>query len=99
MKGRVYVVVEGEWASGDVGGCLLLDTGEVPWSHMSSSKTWLTRDLTIGFADRRAELERRYPDGYETVLIDTDGVIPDDVKARNAAWVSTGGADRKVSER
>jgi len=85
-KPTVYVVIESEWKSGDVGGCLLLDTGEVKWSHMSSSRGWLQRDLTVGFTDRRTELERLYPNGYEVVVVDGDGQIPDDVIARNKAW-------------
>lgn len=85
-QGTVYVCPQSTWGSGDVAGCLLLDTGEVPWSHMSSSMGWLTRDLTSGFTDRREELERRYPDGYEVIVAEADGDIPAEVLARNKAW-------------
>ena len=84
--GTVYVVVHTKWLSGDVGGSLLLDTGEVLFDHLSSGVEWLTRDLTCGFADRRGELERRYPNGYKVVVICGDDDIPADVVARNAEW-------------
>lgn len=70
-RGTVYVVVTAQWNS-DIAGCLLLDSGEVKWEHMSSGQGWLVRDLTSGFADRRAELERIYPNGYDVVLVGRD---------------------------
>lgn len=85
-RGTVYVVIDCQFGSGDVGGSLLLDTGEVKWGHLSSGLGWLQRDLTVGFTDRRVELERLYPNGYDVVVVDGDGQIPDDVIARNKAW-------------
>ena len=82
----VYVVVQSSWGGSDLGGCLLLATGEVLWSHISSSPWWLQRDLTNGFTDRRERLEALYPDGYDVVYVDGEGVIPEDVLAANAAW-------------
>lgn len=86
----VYVVVQGQFGQfGGLGGCLLLDTGEVLWDHISSDLTWLTHDLTSGFSDRRIELEHRYPDGYEVVVAVQKGDVPDDVLARNAEWLAS----------
>lgn len=87
-KPTVYVIPEGKWSTGDVSGCLLLPTGEVIAQHISSSEAWLVRDLTTSFADRRTDLEQRYPDGYEIVVVHAAADIPDDVKAANEAWAA-----------
>lgn len=97
-RGTVYVIVQSEWKSGDVGGSLLLDTGEVPWGHMSSSRGWLQRDLTNGFGDRRARLEALYPNGYDVVLVDADDELPADVLARNKAWGEARDAEKAEVE-
>lgn len=50
----------------DVQGVLIDHEGEALWSHHSSDRTWLERDLTQ--ATLRAEvLRERYPDGYHLV--------------------------------
>jgi len=96
-RGTVYVVPEYQMSSGDVGGCLLRDNGEVPWSHMSSSVSWLQRDLTNGFADRREQLNAWYPNGYDVVVV-TEGVeIPADVLERNRLVSLPGERSRQLS--
>jgi hypothetical protein len=84
----IYVVEQAKFSSGDVSGCLLLDTGEVLWGHLSSGRGWLERDLTNGFTDRRERLGALYPGGYRVVYVDADGIIPPEVMARNAAWAA-----------
>lgn len=83
-KPTVYVCVTGSNGH-DVAGTLLLDSGEAPWGHMSSSREWLRLDLTENFG-RREELERRYPDGYEVQVLDIEDEIPADVMARHQEW-------------
>lgn len=82
----VYVAVNTRYGSGDVTGSLVLEDGEGLWGHFSSHTEWLIRDLTIQFPDRREELLRRFPDGYQIVLADRVGIIPDEVWAANQAW-------------
>lgn len=81
----VYVVVQSRWGD-DYGGCLLLESGEILWEHVSSSVAWLERDLTDGFRDRREQLAARFPDGYVVVVADADGIVPAAVIAANRAW-------------
>ncbi len=99
MKGTVYVVVEGRWPGGDASGSLLLDFGEVLWSHLSSSLSWLKSDLTTGFVDRRVHLADRYPDGYDVVVVDIGDEIPEDVLARNGAWRAETDAEEPSDDR
>lgn len=82
----VYIVVHTKWSGGDVSGTLLLGTGVGKWGHLSSSIDWLVRDLTIQFGDRREELAELYPNGYQIVVADREGVIPDEVMERNRIW-------------
>lgn len=74
-----------------------MESGEVLWDHISSGKEWLIRDLTNGFADRREALEQRFPDGYDVIYADADGIIPADVLARNQAWAEA--EKKKVDDR
>jgi hypothetical protein len=92
----VYVVPHAQWSTGDISGCLLLESGEVLWSHISSSMGWLQRDLTSGFGDRREELERRYPDGYNVVVAEKEGDVPAEVQERNKAWASEKSGSKEV---
>ena len=73
---RVYVVALGRFGGADYAG-VSCDKDRVWFQHMSSSLWYLKSDCTTGFPDRRAELEKAYPDGFETVLIDlADGGSP-----------------------
>lgn len=92
MSAKVYVVIQAEWPSGDVAGCLLHEAGDVTHSHMSSSRGWLVRDLTVNFG-RHAELEARYPDGYEVVTVGDGDGLPLEVLDANVAW-RKGGDDQ-----
>jgi len=82
----VYVVIQGEWSTGDVAGALLTEGGEALWGHMSSSVGWLQRDLTNGFSDRRDELDRRYPGGYRVVVSEGWDKVPGPVQHAHKAW-------------
>lgn len=82
---KVYAVPQASWKTGDISGSLLLDNGEVPWSHISSGEHWLLNDLTTSFRDRAERLLELYPDGYDVVWVDGDGQIPDEVLTRNEA--------------
>lgn len=81
MKPTVYVVVIAEWGD-DLSGTLIVPDASSPdgwralWAHLSSSIEWLRSDLTIGFGDRRFELARRFPDGYDVDVVALDDVIP-----------------------
>lgn len=70
----VYVVVTARHPSGDVAGASF--TKDRMWfSHMSSSDSWLLRDCTGGFSDRKKQLDDAYgEDGWEAVLVDTKQV-------------------------
>lgn len=92
VRPTVYVVVTGRWEGGDVSGALVLPTGEAPFGHTSSSLDWLRRDLTSGFRDRREDLEHRFPDGYDVVVIDKDDELPADVAEANKRWYGAGTA-------
>jgi hypothetical protein len=87
VRPKVYVAVTmrssqpTEWGPGDVAGVLLLESGEPLWSHYSSSLGFLRGDLTTTFADRRLELERRFPDGYDVVILDLDDEPPAELLA------------------
>lgn len=96
-QSTVYVVVQSSWG-GNLGGCLLLTTGEVLWNHISSCPEWLQIDLTNGFKDRRERLETLYPDGYDVVYVDGEGVIPEEVMAANAAWKAAESAQETCAE-
>lgn len=80
MNPSIYVVVTGRLGHGDVAGVLVVD-GKPLWSHLSSSVTYLKRDLTDGFGDRKEELERRFPDGYNVEVFDLPegDKLPDDI--------------------
>ena len=69
-KPKVYIVVLGHSALGDIDGVLVTVEDGPLWSHMSSDIEWLRNDLTTTFTDRKATLEAKYPDGYDVVLID-----------------------------
>lgn len=73
---KVYVAPFGRWGSEDIAGGLVTETGEVLWEHISSNTDWLRHDLTET-ARRRADLEARYPDGYEVVEVEHWRKLPD----------------------
>ena len=72
-KPKVYVVVTGRFGGpddgGDVAGSLMHADGSITASHCSSNLSWLQRDLTVGFKDRREALEARYPDGFDVEVV------------------------------
>lgn len=87
-RGTVYVIPQTTWASGDIGGCLLHEEGDVTNSHLSSSLRFLVGDLTITFKDRREALEARYPHGYDVVVCGEGVDIPQDVLDANKEWAA-----------
>jgi len=78
--------VTGPQQHGDRPGCLVDGTtGEVIYQHFSSSKCWALQDVTTSFG-RKYELERRYPEGYRVVELDSWNDAPEDVRQRNDEW-------------
>lgn len=73
---RLYIFITYRLGT-DVGGTLYDHEGEPLWSHLSSSVEWLKVDLVGGFTSRREDLAKRYPDGYEVVLVNRDIDNPD----------------------
>jgi hypothetical protein len=75
---KVYIVAgrREDAYTGDLGGALHTADGELLWSHVSSTTGWLRRDLTTGFTDRKRDLERRYPDGYDVVWLAPGDPLP-----------------------
>lgn len=50
MSTTLYVIEQVKWpATGDIGGVLMTADGEAIHSHVSSSSSWLFRDLTVNF--------------------------------------------------
>jgi hypothetical protein len=71
VKPTVYVIVAGHPFGGrDLAGMSMTADGEVLYQHVSSNENWLRSDVTDGFADRKAALAERYPDGFEVEMID-----------------------------
>jgi hypothetical protein len=80
VKGVVYIILTGGFPdSTDIAGTLYTAEKGPLWSHVSSSLSWLQRDLTVGFGDRRAQLDEMFPDGYDTVLVERDDQVPPEV--------------------
>jgi hypothetical protein len=71
---QLFIVVTGDWG-GDLQG-VLCSPDEALWQHISSNEDWLARDLTVGFSHRRAELEKRYPDGYDVEFVPPGQPVP-----------------------
>lgn len=77
---KLYVVALGRFGADDISGVLITGNGEGIHQHVSSSIGWLVADLTSHFG-RKAELEQRYPDGYEIVTIDLGDDLPSEIAA------------------
>lgn len=77
MTTKLYVVEQSKWPSGDIGGCLMTAAGDVIYSHMSSSSSWLLRDLTVNFG-RAKELEVRFGE-YEVIQVHLGSDLPDEI--------------------
>lgn len=77
MNTKLYVVEQSKWPTGDIGGCLMTAAGEAIYSHMSSSSSWLLRDLTVNFG-RNKELEVRFGE-YEVVQVRLGSDLPEEI--------------------
>jgi hypothetical protein len=80
---------------GDLAGALLAPTGEVLFSHVSSSIGWLQSDLTNNFG-RRDKLDAKYPQGW-TVSVYYRDPAPAELIAANAAFYETKGSDGEAT--
>lgn len=77
MTTNVYVVVTGSFGSDVAGVSVAAD--RLWFQHVSSSTWFLERDTTDGFADRKAQLDAAYPDGWTAVLVEVGAPLPDEV--------------------
>ena len=73
----VYVVETSRWGTDICGVSVTAD--RVWFSHVSSSPSYLRRDTTDGWPDRRLELEAAYPDGYKVVYVTGDDELPAEI--------------------
>lgn len=88
------VVVTGNYGSDLLGG-LFAPTGEVLYSHVSSSIGWLKADLTNNFG-RRAELDAKYPQGW-TVSVYNDNPPPDALIKANITFYANKETDGEAT--
>lgn len=75
-KARLYVVPIGRLGDDYAG--VLASAGKVWWQHVSSSTSWLARDLTSG-TERVAELAAAFPDGYDLVVLEAGAELPPEI--------------------
>lgn len=65
----VYVVPTGRLSIGDYAGV-----------SMTADRVWfLERDTTVGFKDRREQLEAAYLDGFEIVMVEPGQDLPPEI--------------------
>lgn len=68
---KIFIFVQTEFGSGDVGGMAIAEDGTPITGHLSSSKAWLRWDMGLTTKNYHDLYEKHYPDGYELVdLID-----------------------------
>lgn len=85
---RTLYAVVGPPEDGDRAAALVDgETGECIYSHISSSRWWAEQDVTKSFG-RDYELQARYPDGYEVVVLDSWTAAPAEVRQRNDLWAA-----------
>ena len=75
---KVYVVATGRWRSGDIVG-VSVTADRIWFQHVSSSLSWLKRDTTDGWSDRKHQLQQAYPDGYEVIVVGPDDALPPEI--------------------
>lgn len=89
---ELHICIAGAFGS-DVTGSLLTKDGEVLWSHLSSSVSWLRRDLTTGFAHRAAALRERYGDATDehvaALAEHAPGAMPVWLQRANLRWAES----------
>lgn len=74
----VYVVPTGRLSIGDYAG-VSMTADRVWFQHVSSNLWFLERDTTVGFRDRREQLEAAYPDGFEIVMVEPGQDLPAEI--------------------
>lgn len=86
MAKTLYAVMikSAQWP-GDYVCCLVEDTGEVLYRHISSSTTWGRQDLEGGLK-RKHNVTARFPDGYEIVEATAWSDVPEAVRDANKGW-------------
>lgn len=70
-KPKIFVIMGGKWANGDVIGSALAEDGHVLAGHLSSGPAWLRHDMGLAGDWKHEKYNAHYPDGWQLVdLID-----------------------------
>jgi hypothetical protein len=71
-KPKIFVYVQGRDGDGDLVGVALAEDGTVLAAHLSSSRSWFTRDMGLTSERKHDAYRAHYPMGYELVEVADD---------------------------
>lgn len=90
------LVIDGPESGGEGVYYLLTEEGELLFHHFCSNASFAEGDLIRCRPERQANLNTRWPDGWQIVTLAELGITSEELNARNVQWIERLRSDRNA---